>query len=661
MPNVFSGVVKPNTRGRGHHVVQIPHIQVTSFKHGTMTYPEPQNVPRGGSPNALNFLTKGDKIETRNGYVVLGTKQAGTGKVTGMFTAHQWDGTELLYKTAGKSLYLYDESLATPDWVEIGTNLLGTAASGEDVSFAEYLSPSGAQLWISSPNSDLIKIMTANPKTTKSMYNASTNFKGRIRIKQNRMFAWKYPTSGTLDTASNNTIQASYIDKQVYTVVTAESLGTGDGTTKTFNGTLTAVTGKRTCFFLAVTAGSVTFTDNYLGVLTGSEATPSTGTINYTTGAWTLTFQTAPPNLTAVTCTYQWEDSTNTGIADFTRTSPTRTTGQGITFRQSDGGDFLNIMSLSSIGTTSVQALEYCFHERKAWSLVIGADDTTAVNVPYRNNMVPGYWRAMVESPYGIFYVDITNKSRPYFAVLEVQKSDGYATPRDLSSHLLDLTNYSFDSSNVIEFDKYVIWCARTTSPNSAKNNVCFVFDRELETWDVVDYYASVFAIYKGTLVCGDSATINAWTLFSGWDDDGAAPNYLWDFNKEDFGMVDLKKVHHLFFEGEIDINQTVNVYASIDSGAFVLVGSINGTGKYVDRGQAVQIGSLVIGQYTIGGGSTGATAYHYEMKIKPKIDRHQRLQIRVQPQGVGYFSCSALTYWDIRRKAWKLPTKYRS
>jgi hypothetical protein len=82
----------------------------------------------------------------------------------------------------------------------------------------------------------------------------------------------------------------SYIDKSTYTdytAVTAEAIGALGSTT--YSGTLAAKAAKRTVFLVVIKeAGGETLIDNGDGTLTGNQG--STGTINYSTGAYSVTF-----------------------------------------------------------------------------------------------------------------------------------------------------------------------------------------------------------------------------------------------------------------------------------------------------------------------------------------------------------------------------------
>ncbi len=630
--------------GRGRRTSSIlPALETTDFIHGLMTYFNAQQIPRGAASDELNFLTRGSKIETRNGYAPLGTEVAGAGKNYGIFTAHKWDGTEILFRARPPKLEYYDT--VSSSWLECGSNLL--AGATEFVTFGEYFSDAGAQLWVSSPNTDLLKIMTANPGSAVSQYNASKNFKGYIRIRLNRMLLWNY-LGNTLGKASNAALRGSYIDKQSYTTVTGEAVATGDGVTKVFNGTAATISGVKTTFGFTFTDGVETFADDYLGNLVGSLG--GTGTINYATGVYSVTFNTAPANLAAITTSYSTEDSTNNGIADFTH-SGTRLAGEGFTFLQNDGGKLLNVFSLNGS--------EYCLHERKAWVLTLGSDDTTATNLIYRDRMSLAAAFGGVATADGIFYIDTTLKSRPYVAVLSYEPISSLVLPKDLSSSILDLSPYSFDQCTAWEWEKYILFAMRTT--DSPINNRILMYNKDLKCFDVVDFYARSFATMGGALYGGDSGSVNVYNFFSGFDDNGSNPNYFWVGNIDDHGLMGLKKTKKLWFEGEIDINQASDVYASVDRGAFVKVGTISGSGNYVDKGQAVLVGSLIVGKNIIGGGSNGLSAFHYLVQFRLATDKYKYFQLKLVPTGIGYFSCTMYTNFDIRSKEDKLPSRYRS
>jgi hypothetical protein len=86
------------------------------------------------------------------------------------------------------------------------------------------------------------------------------------------------------------------------TIVYNELVGTGNGSNKTFTKTLDYKPVKAGT--VIVTDGTETFVDNGNGTLTGSGG--GSGTINYTTGALSVAFYTAPGNGVKVKATYRY-------------------------------------------------------------------------------------------------------------------------------------------------------------------------------------------------------------------------------------------------------------------------------------------------------------------------------------------------------------------
>lgn len=98
-------------------------------------------------------------------------------------------------------------------------------------------------------------------------------------------------SSYRLNLASGSAIAAEVIDS------------TANGTLTSFSGTLANKLSIPGSIEMTATVGAavVTITDNGEGVLSGDGVT---GTINYTTGAWTLEFDTAPDDTTDITADY---------------------------------------------------------------------------------------------------------------------------------------------------------------------------------------------------------------------------------------------------------------------------------------------------------------------------------------------------------------------
>jgi len=627
-----------------------------NFIHGTIDSVEANAIPRGASSASLNWITEGNKISLRRGYLRLGS-DAGTGKVTGLIVGTKADGTEIPFRTRARKVEYYNAT--TEDWVEIGTDILPVGADGLDIAFAKYSGLSGPEIHFNSPEAGPHKIKVANPGDYISLYDAAKNFKGYISIKQNRTFLWHRTGTGTVTDKTG--LYGSYIDKDEatdFTQISAEAIG-GSGTTRT--GTLAFKAGgaKRNCLEVTFTDGTETFFDDLSGNLVGSAG--GTGTINYTTGAYSVTFNAVAGG--AVTATYRWEDSTATGICDFTK-SATRTAGQGFIFRQDDGGsDMQNIMG---IGGT-----EYCLHKSKSWALTLSNDDTEAANLLFRDRVGIPNFRAAVETADGVYYVDDTDENDPHFRLLTLNNLSTQVVPESISKRWklngeyvgVNLADYRFNMAAMIEFGDLIVIACR--HKDSTTNNTVFTYNKKSRAIDKHDYYATCFAIYEGTLIAGDSVTNNCYTLFSGTDDDGVEIDNYWESKLDDLDSDRQKDVRRIMLQGEIGKEQEIKVYRSDDRGAYVEITDddgetfIKGSGSYVDLTQSVNVGAETIGSSVVGGGSDGIIAYNYMRELKIKGDKFKEQNLKFVATKLGYASVSVYEFRDLRLKHSRIPNKY--
>lgn len=642
----------------------IKQLSVKEFKYGLINSIEDVSIPRGSASNSLNWLTKGFKIELRRGMNVLGAEITGLGRITGLRSVKNPDGTDLLIRTRKRKVEYFDE--ATDLWVENGSNVLPAEvvaddALGEEITIEPYENATGAQAWLNSRSAGPHKIMTANPGSITAMYVAGTNYKGKMRIKNGRMFVW--------DRFGNppNRVDlfASKLDTKAssdYTQISAEAI-VGSGTNIT--GTLAFKAGgtRRICFEVTFErdTSAETFTDNGDGTLTSTAG--GTGTINYTTGAFNITFASAA---TTVTATYRWADDSSGGIADFAF-SATRTAGQGFILHQGTGGDFQNLASLN--GT------EYCLHKFKTWAVNISVDDLDVTNLIFRDKVgIPNH-RAMVETADGIYYIDDTDENDPAFRLLTLETQSTEVIPRSVSKQFklsdvrigVDLTNFNFDRAVATEFGDFILFACRTK--DSTNNNKVFVYNKVNKAIDVLDYFVSSFAVYNGTLVAGDDVSDNVFTLFSGHDDFNSYIYNFYESGYDNLGYEGLKRVAELTVGGEIGPEQAMKISISIDRGPFVEVRSISdvdnglhaieGSEGYVDRTQRVTIGPLILGRGELGGGGDGVEAYNYRRSFRIALDKGEFIKFRVEGVRFGYLSLTEFTFRDVRLKWAKTPNKY--
>lgn len=609
-------------------------FKIKNFDKGLVTNIEDFSIPESAASDSLNWLTLGDKIELSGGYTIIGTEQTGTGKVTGLAIGEKVDGTRVPIRARGKKLEYYTAS----DWVEIGTDKLGTAADGEDVAMSPYTSLAGYQMWVSSPNSSLYKMMLANPADIKDVYSSAKNYKGYLKIQNSRNHMWNR-------VLNRNYIYGSYKDLQnstVYTSVTAEAVGSSGSTT--YSGTLADVTGFRTCFGVTITDGTTTLTDDKNGGFTGA----GTGTINYATGAYSVTFNSA--TVGSVTASYSWEDSTVHGLADFTF-SATRTASQGFFLPQPTGGDLKNMLFYRTNA--------YCLHQNNAYLFYISDDDvTTVTNTVFRVNIGMDNWRSAVETGDGIWYIDSTNPSKPVFKLLTLEQYSDQVAPREMSFNV-DLSGFDFSDGAAYEWDNYIIFFGKVAG--ATNNNRMFAYHKIWKTFDVLDYYGRMAIDYDGALWVGDSATNNVYRAFSGYSANGSVVRNYWEGKLSQLEIDELKKFKRLTLTGQIGIAQNIKVYLAYDNAPFVEVGEIDGAGDYVDRSAAATIGSTMVGSTEIGGGTDGSDRFNYVRELRIRSSRFDKVKIRFEATGVGYASVSETNFYDIQTRGQKNLLRYRS
>lgn len=622
--------------------------EIKNWPHGLVTSLEPKSIPVGSLADALNFLTLGDKIELRRGTKILGTDQGAGSSVAGIGIGTKLDssGTQVLFrKRKGTQKFEYYDTV-TADWIETGSNACPTAAINDDFSFDTYQSQAGSQAFWSSPLSSIYKILVANPNSITDLL--STVYRGYIRIKQSRMFLWNRNAASGSGRRDEQNIYNSYVDARAYSTVTAEA-------TTSLTGTLAfkAAGSKRTCFgvIITITASGEIYTDNRDGTLSGS--TGGTGTINYTTGVYALSAAGVG------TADYQWEDTTNTGIADFSFASPTRVAGTGNVFLQGDGGPLMGVETYGDV--------EYCAHKYKTFALAITNTDTAATNLLFRDREGVPNWRAFKGTSQGIFYVNAVDPDNPKIKILTLQ-AGSTAVDGQVISQNLDLSGYTFDKSFIEEWDDYIVIACRTD--DSTINNRFILYNKVWKSFDIVDYWGYCSTIYNGVLVIGESITGNVVEVFSGFDDDGAVISGYAEINEWDLDYPGyLKACKKLQLEGDIGLDQVLDVKVSLDGGTFSTVGQIKGSGSYVDRSQRVNVGSLTLGRGEIGGGSSGVNAYHYFHTISLSLGKFERISVKLErginaannnAEGIGYFSLSTLRFYDIRKRSQKLPRAYR-
>lgn len=641
----------------------IPNHRVTNFFGMNTEISDIKTMPDGYSPDALNWITGTEKdfIALRRGTNLLGKTRGVAGGITGLGVGTKYDGTQVPFFSYGRSVRYYD--LTTDDTYEIGSNLLPAGANNDEVSISPYQNLAGAFVYVSSINSSVYKIPVANPAN--AVDQLMTDYKGYLKFGQSRSILFN--RKGSNSVIDKTGLYMSWLDAVSYATtppfahITAEVVGALGSAT--YNYTLVGATAKKTVFQVVITgtvgAGTETFNDDKNGVLTSNLG--GTGTVNYATGAISVTFSAVTTG--QVTADYYTEDATNHGILDYSFAG-TRVAGTGRYFSQFDGGGSLNaVYPLANVF--------YGFHSLKTWQTTIPTDDndqagSSASNLPFRDKMGVTYPYSAFGGAQGIYFINNSNPNRPEVYTLQLftgATSANIAHPT-LISKALNLSPYSFAKAVVFEWGIYVLVSFQQIRNGVADtfNSRTFIYNKKSGTWDLLDYPCSRLAEYSGSLIAGDPLSNNVFTLFSGFDDDGLTiPNY-WTSGYTNFGVPGQKVTHRLKIDGLIQTSQNIDVSLSYDGGAFVKVGKIKGTGSYVDTGKSISVGSFTEGTKLVGGGQT-VFANPFQAELIINSPRFEYVRIKFEASvlsddtnpasaiGGGYVQINYYEFKDVRYK----------
>lgn len=461
------------------------------------------------------------------------------------------------------------------------------------------------------------------------------------------MWLWGDNTLSTItgDLIGNNAvIRLSHIDADYpYTDISSEALDTGDGSA-TYTGTLAhpLVVGRT----FQVTHSTETFEDDGSGVLTGSLG--GSGTLNYTTGAWSITFNSAPGS-GAITADYSYEKPKTNGIADFTYTSPTRVSGEGAFFFQGKNADPV-------VTVRAHDGIFYCFHERSIWVIDLKEDDTDASNKVYRENTGIKSQNGAYSTGEGIYYIDTANGENARIRLLEYNQVSSKVLPKEKSDRI-DFTGYDFSNAFIGEFGDYILMTSKISG--DSYNSVVWLYNKRWDLWNKFDALINNVVLFGGYLYGGSSVDRDVFQLFSGYDDNQDYIAGVWESNDWILDEEERKKCKKFVVEGDIAESQTLIVEASYDGGEWISIGSVSGTGDYVDRQASTEYGVVMYGESEYGGGST-VTAYRYMQKFRLLSTKFYRIKVRFRTESFGYLNVRMYIFDDIRKAGHKLPDKFR-
>lgn len=582
-----------------------------------------EQIPPQASQDSLGWISTDGQIELCRGRFLIGAEETANGYVKWEHFGYKADWTAVHFRKINTKIQYFNGST----WADTVTGLTSSA----EYTFSNYQSLAGTFVYATWADG-IYKIHTANPWSFTSMYDASKNFKWKSMIATARMVMWDLPNDKT-------GLYGSYVDEANYTTESAEVLA------DTASGTLSfkAWDAKRTCFAVVITdtsSGEV-FTDNYNWVLVGSLG--GTGTINYTTGAFT-TSQSG-----AWTATYQWEMSNNNGITDFTK-SGTRLAGEWFLFRQDEGGDAI-------LNVTYLDGSYWSLKSKSAYKLTIGADDTTANNNVFRTNLGLPNWRATVSTGQGIFFLN-TATNQPDLTILTPNTLGDNLYPKVLAEQF-DFSQYTWDNCCMGTYGEYIIFSGKSYWADS--NDRLFLYNFRRGTVDVLGYSARTIAQNWTSLYVGDSTTDNVYEILSGFDDDDQTIENYWISGDELFGTQNLKKVKRFRIKWVITPEQQIQIYSSPDNSDFTLLGTVRWDWTYVDYEENYNIGSQGIGMAIIGGESDNVLGNTFLAEIKVSQSKFRKRSIKLIATGIGYVSVNMYQDTKIQNFWGRLPNKYRS
>lgn len=592
------------------------------FIKGTHNVLNDEVIPADAAVSSLNWITKYGKLELMRGRQTIGGDGA-SGKNYGEHTAYKANGVAVRFRKVNTKI----QYLNGATWTDVITGL-----TVGDVVFSNYQSLSGAFVYIFGQDG-IYKIAVANPGSFTTLFDATKNFKGYGFIDKGRTILWgvqKDPTG----------LYGSYVDAQnstVYTTVTGEVTAGTSGTLAFKAGGAT-----RTCFGvqITITAGGQVYTDDYNGILTGSAG--GTGTINYTTGAWTVTAGGAG------TANYQWENSNVKGVTDFTK-SATRLAGEGFVLRQDAGGDAIKTVIPLAGSYFSIKA-------NSCYQLTLDTTDTAPTNIIFRTNIGVKTLRSAIGTGTGILYMNTANPTDPRLEILSQNQFGDTFDTKPLFPHF-KWQDYGYEDVSLFAWDSYALVACTF---DSVENNRLILADIQEKTVDVTYYGARCFTTNAGYLYAGDPVSQTTYELFTGFDDNTLRIDNYWISRGDLLGTTDLKKVKKLRFRGQISPDQAIEVYVSTDKSDFLLVGTILGSGDYVDYTTSYAVGTTIVGSGTVGG-DDGVSAYQYTCELKLALGKFRKRTIKLVATNIGYASVEYINDHRISTFGDRLPKKYRS
>jgi hypothetical protein len=594
-------------------------------------------IPNTAGKDGLNWVTVDGGIELAKGKEILGVEGA-SGKVYNLFYGNKSNGTKVLFVKHGTKISYWNGSTL----VNVITGLSETFYS-----FNNYTSITGNYTIIAGAEG-IWKIHNANPASALSLYVDGINYKGKMYIDKARALM--------VDVENDKTgLYGSYIDKVTLTTVSTENIGNGNGSQTVFTGTLAFKSGypQANCSGIAIKLGGTQIAkDDFNGNIVATGATGVAGTINYITGAFSLTFTVAPASGSGgqIHADYQWESSNNGGITDFRYTTPVRLAGEGFIIRQDEGGDPIYKIVIGSDGAY-YSAKQYSFYR-----LYIDSTDTKPDNQLFRKDIGIPNVNGVVSAGIGIIFMNTANPGKPQLTLLDKNPLGDSLIPVQLFPQF-KFENYIYDKCFIDTWDRYIIVSCRTA--DSTENNILLLCNKDENTVDITDKGMNCYVKDGYDLYGGSPLTETVWKIFSVEDDDGSPLNNYWQ-SKDDYTVSkNLKKTRKIRVAGQIDRNQKIEVSVSYDNTDYQLIGTILGTSELMDRSTTDMIGGQDVGGNEYGGaGVNTINKFYIEFKLNPI--KYETRSVQFKTLGIGKARIETIEDNDIFLYENRMPKRYR-
>lgn len=373
------------------------------------------------------------------------------------------------------------------------------------------------------------------------------------------------------------------------------------------------------------------------------------GTINYATGAFSITLPTPQANTVDIRGTYLYEDSNQGGITDFSSDDSTDNT-QGIAILQEYLGEPIQFVLV-------FEGKYYSYKESIVYELAPTADWESYTNIVYRSDIGIPSIRSAVSTGKGMVYMDTANPSDPKLTILQRNTVGGNLDPINLTP-LFRWGDYIMDNCVVDTWDEFIIVSAKSVD-GDVNDKTFLVNTSQKYSVDIAPYGAATFAKNGYSLYCGSPFSDSVYEIFSGFDDLGGPVSNFFVGAAKNYGTEDLKRVRFQRIKGIIDPSQWFEIFAQYDNGDWTKLGTVRGDAAYVDYTNPETIGNHLIGGEIVGGG-TAAIGYPYLTEIPLREPKFRIRKLKFVANGIGYVSIEWTNDYDILLFENKLPVGSR-